>query len=123
MREAIESSAVGAMERTSETGQQSFRFAEEFIGFAGHFPGSPILPAVLQTLMSQMVAEQIVGEQLRFLSLGRAKFTAQLRPGDLIEVRVGCKDQQGQFSCVAELSVAGNRAASFTLTLGRGLQR
>jgi len=123
MRQEIEKSARGPVVQNGDSGEQSFQFDEDFIGFSGHFPGYPILPAVLQTLLAQSVVEQLVGEPLQFLALERAKFTKQVGPGDHINVSVVCKDKQGQLSCSAELSVAKKRAASFTLLLGKGSEK
>jgi len=120
MRQALAEAAVSSAELTAESGTQSFCFSENFLGFTGHFPGYPILPAVLQTLLAQVLAEQVVGETLQFQSLMRAKFTRQLRPGELIKVVVSCKEQEGQCHCKTELTVAAEPAASFTLVLSRG---
>ncbi len=120
MREAIMQAALGPARLTEETGEQSFRFAADFIGFAGHFPGYPILPAVLQTLMAQLLAEQLIGQQLQFLALERAKFTQQLAPDDQIDVSLRYREQDGQLRCSCELHAADKRAASFTLLLGKG---
>lgn len=120
MREEIEKSALGPIELAAGAGRRSFRFTEDFIGFGGHFPGYPILPAVLQTLMAQTLAEQLVEGPLLFMALERAKFTHQLRPGDQIDVSVSCREKQGQLHCASELWLAGKRAASFTLLLGKG---
>lgn len=120
MREEIDMAALTPPLLTVENGEQSFCFAPSFIGFAGHFPDYPILPAVLQTLMVQMLAEQVVGDSLQFLSLERAKFTRQLRPEEQIDVTVQCKEKEGEVRCSAKLAVADESAASFTLLLGRG---
>ncbi len=120
MRSAIEKSALGPAALADGTGQQSFQFAEDFVGFAGHFPGYPILPAVLQALLAQMVAEQIVGKPLQFLALERAKFTQQLRPGDCIRVKVDSEQKAEQQHCRCELWLGEDRAASFALLLAEG---
>jgi 3-hydroxyacyl-[acyl-carrier-protein] dehydratase len=122
MREEIEKSALGPAELTAETGQRSFRFGDDFIGFSGHFPDYPILPAVLQTLMAQTVAEQLIGKPLQFLTLERAKFTHQLRPDDQIDVKLNYREKQGQLLFSCELQVDMNRAASFTLILAKELE-
>ena len=123
MRIDIEKSALGPASLSEGVGQRSFRFTDDFVGFSGHFPGYPILPAVLQTLIAQLVAEQTVGVPLRFLSLERAKFTQQLRPGAQIDVRVSCQENQGQLHCACELLLAGERAAKFVLILGKGMEK
>ena len=120
MRVAISQAALASAQVTADSGTQSFRFNESFIGFEGHFPDYPILPAVLQTLLAQLLAEQIVGEPLQLLGLERAKFTRQLQPGERIDVSLNCQEKDGQLRCPAKLTVGTMSAASFTLTLGRG---
>jgi 3-hydroxyacyl-[acyl-carrier-protein] dehydratase len=121
IREQIEQAVLGPVQLGGDEGQNSYCFGEDFIGFAGHFPAYPILPAVLQILLAELLAEQVQGEPLQFLSVERAKFTQPLRPGDRIEVRVSCLDQQGQLHCNSELFLDNQRAASFTLVLVKGL--
>jgi len=120
MRQAIKEAALAPAHVAEGAGAQSFCFDEDFIGFAGHFPDYPILPAVLQILMVQLLAEQVVGLPLQFLSLKRAKFTHQLRPGDRIDVSLSCLEKEGHLHCAGELRVADQRAAGFTLMLGKG---
>jgi 3-hydroxyacyl-[acyl-carrier-protein] dehydratase len=120
MREAIRRSALAPAQLTVDSGEQDFCFTDAFLGFAGHFPGYPILPAILQTLLAQLLAEQIMGEPLQFLSLKRAKFTRQLRPGDRITVSLSCRIMQGQLHCAAQLRVADEPASSFTLVFSKG---
>ncbi len=123
MRTEIWKSVLGLPELTEDAGQQSFRFTEDFIGFAGHFPDYPILPAVLQALMAQLLTEQVAGQPLQFLALERAKFTHQLRPGDQIDVSVRCREKLGQLYSACELRMAEKRAASFTLVFGKGSEQ
>lgn len=120
MRNALRQAALAPARLTGDSGTQSFSFSESFIGFSGHFPDYPILPAILQTLLAQLLAEQLVGEPLQFLSLVRAKFTRQLRPQERIDVSLDCKEIDGQLRCPAQLLVGNETAASFTLVLARG---
>ena len=117
MREAIHQAAVAPLQASDGHGRQQYRFGETFPGFSGHFPTYPVLPAVLQTLLAQMVAEQIVGRPLRFKTLQQAKFTRQVRPDDLLDVVVECRQQEEIFHCKATLMVADERAAQFVLLL------
>lgn len=121
MREAISQAVLSPARIGEQSGEQSFCFAADFIGFSGHFPDYPILPAVLQTLLAQRLAEQVAGQPLQFLALERAKFTQQIGPGDQIEVSIGCREQEAQLRCACELRVDDKRAASFTLLLEKGV--
>lgn len=118
MRKAIQEAALAPAQITDMVGVQRFCFDQNFMGFSGHFPGYPILPAVLQVLLAQLLAEKIVGSKLSVVSLTRAKFLQQLRPGDQIEVHLSCREKGDSWHCSSELQVAGQRAASFTLILG-----
>ncbi len=119
MRQAINQAALAPAELAENSAEQRFCFAEDFIGFAGHFPGYPILPAILQTLLAQLVAEQLVGEPLEFLAMERAKFSRQVRPGDELCVKVVFRERGEQLRCAVELSCGAEVAASFTLSLGQ----
>ena len=120
MRAAIKAAALAPAQVSELAGKQSFCFNQNFIGFSGHFPGYPILPAVLQVLLAQLLAEEVVRLPLVVISLIRAKFIQQLRPDDQIEVQLSCLEKDGTFHCSSELQVAGQRAASFILILGKG---
>lgn len=120
MRDAIRASAIAPALVTDQRGEQSFCFDESFIGFAGHFPAYPILPAFLQTLLAQLLAEQVVGQPLQFDRLQRAKFTRQIRPDEKVVVSLNCSQKEGQVRCVTQLNVDDEPAASFTLLLMKG---
>lgn len=120
MREAISKAALGSAILTAESGEQSFCFEESFLGFAGHFPDFPVLPAILQTLLAQVLTEQLIGESLQFVALERAKFTRQLRPGDRICVSLNCLQKEGHLRCKTQLRVGNESAATFTLILDKG---
>lgn len=121
MRQAIREAALASAQITSGNGEQSFCFSEDFLGFAGHFPDYPILPAILQTLLAQIVAEQVVDDALQFQSLKRAKFTRQIRPGEKIDVSVNCTELSGQLRCDARLRVGDASAAGFTILFTQGV--
>ncbi len=120
MRRAIVQAAREPACLTADTGEQTFCFAEDFLGFGGHFPNYPILPAILQTLMAQLVAEQICGRNLEFMALERAKFTRELRPGEQILVKVTFRDATDLLRYRAELFSGSEKAASFVLAFAAG---
>lgn len=123
MRTAIRAAALAPVQITaSMAGEQSFCFDAEFPGFSGHFPGYPILPAVLQVLLAQLVAETVIGSSLSVVALNRAKYLQQVRPGDQIDVCVNCREKNGELHCASDLSVAERRVASFSLVLKQEAQ-
>jgi 3-hydroxyacyl-[acyl-carrier-protein] dehydratase len=120
MRKAISAAATTPLQRTEMSGKQSFCFASDFIGFSGHFPDYPILPAVLQVLLAQLIAEGVMERPLRVVALLRAKFIRQLRPEEKIDVCVDCRDQDENLCCAVTLHVGDEKAAGFSLILSRG---
>ncbi|MCK5803220.1 MAG: hypothetical protein KAI66_10325, partial [Lentisphaeria bacterium] len=58
----------------------SFCLPPDFVGFAGHFPGRPILPAFLQVVVSRMLVEKHVGRILETHRITRSKFTEPVLP-------------------------------------------
>ena len=57
-----------------------FSFDKDFIGFSGHFPGYPILPAVLQLLIAQVLIEKQKGYKISVTRIIKAKFLSEIRP-------------------------------------------
>ena len=118
LRSAIRSSASGPVRETEPgTFIRSYCFAPDFIGFSGHFPGYPILPAFIQVLMVVSMAEEVKGHNLRFSSLEKAKFQNKIFPGQEIEVRFRERLIKGKMGLEATLTVVEGQAASFQLTL------
>jgi 3-hydroxyacyl-[acyl-carrier-protein] dehydratase len=118
LRSAIRSSASGSVGETEPgTYVRSYCFTSDFIGFSGHFPGYPILPAFVQVLMVLTLAEEVKGRPLKVLTLERAKFQREVFPGNEIKVqyREGIT-KKGKTKLEATLTVAENPAASFQLT-------
>jgi len=122
LRSAIAAAARGPVELL-EAGvwSQEFSFAPDFLGFSGHFPGYPVVPAVVQVLTAQMLAEAATGRPLRLAVLDNAKFLIQLHPEDVITVRCRQKSVSSpQHIFDGTLTVAAGLAASFQLVLSEG---
>lgn len=123
MRQQISQSALGAIDLREDGCEKSFRFEQSFVGFAGHFPDYPILPAILQTLLGQLLAEEFLGTALEFVTLERARFTRQLRPEEVITVVLCCRERSLPLRCQISLRVGEEPAASFTLVLRQGAEQ
>jgi 3-hydroxyacyl-[acyl-carrier-protein] dehydratase len=70
--------------------EKLFCFDRDFIGFSGHFPGYPILPAVLQLLLAQLCIEEQKGCKISITSIEKAKFLSEIRPDETISIQ--CAD-------------------------------
>jgi 3-hydroxyacyl-[acyl-carrier-protein] dehydratase len=117
VKQEIVSSAVDEIEVTAPgTVNRRYCFNQDFIGFAGHFPGYPILPAFVQILTALTLAEEQRGYPLDLASVENAKFHIQLRPGQ--EIQVECKEKlvRGKPGCEARLMVAEGLASLFRMS-------
>lgn len=106
------------MENDSLTVRQMFRFPSDFVGFAGHFPTEPILPAVAQISVGVFLAKMLYTPQLRenlvLTEVQRAKFMRKLGPEQAITAL--CRKRAGQdHTFDASLTVDEGPASSFTL--------
>jgi len=93
-----------------------YLFPPSFIGFAGHFPGYPVLPAFVQVLSALMVIEEWKGLPLKLFTIERAKFHIEVKPDQ--EMTVECREYEakGTPTIEAKLSVAEGLAAVFHIT-------
>lgn len=117
LKRAINDSAVEPMQVTArDTVMQKYCFPPDFIGFSGHFPGYPILPALVQLMIGVSLLEERKGRTLKIETLVNAKFLMELRPNQ--EILVQCQDSavQGKPGSKITLYVDDRTAASFSMT-------
>lgn len=80
--------------------RQCFFFPDDFVGFAGHFPGNPILPAFVQICMARILWKEHSDSPFIVKS---AKFVRLMRPCEEISMTMKGKD--------IEITVRGQKAA------------
>jgi 3-hydroxyacyl-[acyl-carrier-protein] dehydratase len=93
-----------------------FSFPPDFIGFQGHFPGRPILPAVCEVQAALAMLHAWRGERVRVREITMAKFAAPVSPDE--EVRYLCSvTMEDSHQALAKVTVAkdGATVASFRL--------
>jgi len=90
-----------------------YLFPSHFIGFSGHFPKYPVLPAFVQVLSALMVIEEWKGHPFQPLSIDKAKFHIEIKPDQ--EVTIECREYEakGAPAFEAKLSIAEGLAAVF----------
>ena len=114
LKDAIVASAKGpARETAPGTFVRTFSFSPEFIGFSGHFPGYPVLPAFVQVMTAIAMAEKIRNREIELISLVKAKFRSVIQPDTDIEVQCRERAVAGGPGLEATLRVAGGVAATF----------
>jgi 3-hydroxyacyl-[acyl-carrier-protein] dehydratase len=69
---------------------QFFSFPASFIGFQGHFPDRPVLPAMIQLRMVRMLAEEIFGS-IPKMNIRNAKFMSPILPEMNVQVSLHIK--------------------------------
>ena len=98
-----------------ENGMRGFRKqycpGSDFVGFEGHFPGHPVLPAVVQILMAEITISQATGTDRRTEGIRNAKFLRPVPPGTCIVCLVTPHDDSGLWDC--RLYTDNTLAASF----------
>lgn len=118
MREAVSAAALESPQTVAGGGWlRRYRFDPDFLGFSGHFPGYPVVPAVVQVLAAVELVGAGSGRDCSLVGVEHAKFLIQLHPGDEITVRCTPKAAAGRELWEARLDVAAGVAASFQLQL------
>lgn len=64
----------------------AFEFSPRFQGFAGHFPGRPVLPGVCMLGAAVATLEKWRGAPLRVKGVKRARFLSLVLPGEVLEI-------------------------------------
>jgi 3-hydroxyacyl-[acyl-carrier-protein] dehydratase len=117
VKQEIVSSAIDEIKVTAPgTINRRYCFNRDFIGFSGHFPGLPILPAFVQVLTALTLAEEQSGYPLELAGVENAKFHIELCPGQEIKVECEEKPVRGKPGCEARLVVAEGLASIFRLS-------
>lgn len=80
--------ARGAAEPKEEWTETEFTVPPDHPAFAGHFPGKPVLPAVVLLEMVADAANAAAGRPLPVVGLPWAKFMMPLAPGDRGRIRI-----------------------------------
>ncbi|MCA1794198.1 MAG: hypothetical protein LC660_10090 [Desulfobacteraceae bacterium] len=65
-----------------------FIFSKDLPLFSGHFPGRPILPGIAQIEMVKMAIETIRERPMTLQAIQKTKFSHQIKPENLIRVRI-----------------------------------
>ena len=120
VRAEVEASAMGQVERLdAHTVKKLYRFGESFVGFEGHFPGDPVLPAFVQILMGLSLVAEVFPGGHELSGVTGAKFHLPIRPN--VEIQVECHDltegQRGRYRI--RLTVLDRIASVFDLVPSR----
>ncbi|MCC6574103.1 MAG: hypothetical protein IT462_09945 [Planctomycetes bacterium] len=84
--------------------------------FDGHFPGVPVLPAIVQIGLAVHFAARLAGKSLNLAEVTRAVFIKPVGPGVELDLVVELLPAEAGLTRVkAELTQAGARISEFSL--------
>ena len=80
--------ATQSFEATPQGARAALRFSGKEFFFDGHFPGDPIVPAVVQIDIALHLASRALGRAVVLREVTRAIFKRPVGPGDDLEFRL-----------------------------------
>ena len=92
-------------------------FPPSFIGFSGHFPGYPVLPAFAEVMAAMAVVEEWKGRPCELSSLERAKFRIEVRPDQMINVQCREYGPEDEPAIEVNINTTEGVAASFIMKI------
>lgn len=75
----------------------------DFPAFAGHFPGQPVLPAVMQLVVVRLLAGELLQRPLDPIKTDRLKFKGMIQPNETINVQVHLEKVAGDWHAAFKL--------------------
>ncbi|WP_413232119.1 3-hydroxyacyl-ACP dehydratase FabZ family protein [Paraburkholderia nemoris] len=96
--------------RSAETLHFELRVPPTLVHFAGHFPGLPILPGVVQVHWAMHLAAEHVPAVRTLASVDRLKFMAPVPPGAVLNLTLAHDAARGRVQFAYRLS--GRECAS-----------
>ena len=116
IEEIRECSTITAHE-TQRGFEKAYLFKSDFSGFQGHFPGNPILPAIVQLITARESIIEQMNKTLVITKISRAKFQKIIVPDIPFTVIWNISNEENSFVCKCKLETDGEPASSFTITL------
>jgi 3-hydroxyacyl-[acyl-carrier-protein] dehydratase len=96
---------------------KDFIFEPCFIGFTGHFPNLPVLPALVQLMAGSLCASEATGQDLVPTGINRAKFFKPISPNQAVCVRLSLSQEQHTWRAAVRLESQGETVSTFQLIL------
>jgi len=117
INDRIRACGVNPAQETQRGWEKTYIFPSDFLGFQGHFPENPILPAVIQIMMAREAIAEQMGPEYDVTKLSRAKYMKVITPGIPVTVIWTIKEQPDSITCNCILETEGSPAGKLILTL------
>ena len=117
MNDEIRACAIKPVQKTERGWEKTYVFPSDFLGFQGHFPGNPILPAVIQLMMGRQAITERMGRECDIVKVTRAKYMKVITPGIPVTVILTIKEQEDACICKCILEIEGKPTSKFAMTL------
>ncbi len=98
-------------------GYRTFRFDAGFLGFQGHFPDDPAVPAIAQIIAAVDSIAACLSRPLVLSSVLSAKFRRVVRPGETVLVSWSRVERENRPQWRCKLTCGDEAVADFTLIL------
>ena len=90
-------------------------FSESFIGFDGHFPGTPLLPGILMMKTGLLITEIVLEKRLLVNRIKHAKFTKSVFPKQKVDLSIKIKEQDDTIHISVVITNEGEACAKFSI--------
>ena len=91
-------------------------FGTDFPAFEGHFPGQPVLPAVVQLAAVRFLAATHLGKQLVPTGIDRAKFKAMIGPEEQVSITIRLDQLDNDVTISFSIATDKGKAATGTIS-------
>lgn len=117
INDRIRACSTKPAQKTERGWEKTYIFPSDFLGFQGHFPENPILPAVVQVMMAREAVTEQIGQEYDVIKLSRAKYMKVITPGIPVTVIWTIKEQPDSITCNCILETEGSPASKLILIL------
>lgn len=91
----------------------TFVFPPQFSGFAGHFPGKPVVPGVCMIQSVAVLLEDWHRRAVQVIEVQKTRFAAPAGPGDVLEIECRSRnDSQADLTACCVLRRQGDHKAT-----------
>lgn len=119
INDRIRTCCIKPTQKTERGWEKTYVFLADFLGFQGHFPENPILPAVIQIMLAREAVAEQMGQEFDVIKLSRAKYMKVITPGIPVTVIWTIKEQPDSITCNFILETEGTPASKLILTLAK----